>query len=219
MSYGVFRRRPVARRLPYSRRALAVLTAAGAAPATTSLPLARRGRPPAHLFRPRFAQYRRRRGIAGLPNADPVVSLPMVRRRPSYSLYLHPDPPIVRLRRMVIGLPNADAAAESFVFFGEAIWRVDPTEFPTGAVFKCAYVIQVDAVSGQTAKARLMNVTTSVALVGSGATTTVTSPTFLVSGAFTLTAGLNDYRPQIGGAAGEGATFTMFVCQPFISSS
>ena len=108
MSYGVFRRRPVARRLPYSRRALAVLTSAGAAPATTSLPLARR-RPPAHLFRPRFVAIHRHRGIAGLPNADAVGSLPMVRRRPPYILYLHPDPPIVRLRRMVIGLPNADA--------------------------------------------------------------------------------------------------------------
>ena len=104
MSYGVYRR-------PFRvwRRLHAVATLTVAAPAVTaSLPLARR-RIPDSVYRRPAVIIRRRRSIAGLPNADPVVSLPLARRRPPYSVYLRPPPPIVRLRRMVIGLPNADA--------------------------------------------------------------------------------------------------------------
>ena len=104
MSYGVYRRPFLVRRRLH---AVATFTVAAAA-ATTSLPLARR-RVPDSVYRRPPVTIIRRRGIAGLPNANPVVSLPMVRRRPPYSVYLQPPPPIVRLRRMVIGLPNADA--------------------------------------------------------------------------------------------------------------
>ena len=105
MSYGVYRRPFRLRRRPH-----AVATLTTAAPAvTTSLPLARRRIAESVYRRVRVISIRRR-GIAGLPNANPIVSLPMVRRRPPYSVYLRPPPPIIRLRRMVIGLPNADAA-------------------------------------------------------------------------------------------------------------
>ena len=103
MSYGVYRR-------PFwlRRRLHAVATLTTAAPAvTTSLPLARR-RIAESVYRRPSVTILRRRGIVGLPNADPLVSLPLVRRRPPYSIYLRPPPPIVRLRRMVIGLPNAN---------------------------------------------------------------------------------------------------------------